>query len=93
MCRKDGIPSNTGDDVREPVSRFPRVHTVGHPYDRRVTQLFTIIRQLEQGVDGISEDKFNELLDDAILACGFADEVEALRAALAMFGNGWCGSD
>jgi hypothetical protein len=62
-------------------------------YDLRVYRLFVIIRQLEECADRLSESEFNDLLDDAILASGFANEVEALRATLNVFGDGLCLAD
>jgi hypothetical protein len=62
-------------------------------YDLRVYRLFVIIRQLEELADRLSESEFNDLLDDAIFSCGFANEVEALRATLDEFSDGLCLTD
>lgn len=72
---------------RDEIS-FSRVRVGTRVYDLRVYRLLVSIRHFEEFADRIPEAKYNILLDDAILECGFADEVEALRAILNEFGDG-----
>jgi hypothetical protein len=48
----------------------------------RACQLLDLIRWLEEIADKTPEPVLDDLLHDAILACGFTDEAEALRAVM-----------
>lgn len=67
--------------------RFARPQVSDFVREQRVERLLEMIRQLEEGEHRVPESEFHDLLDDAIVACGFADELDAMRAILEVFGN------
>lgn len=85
---KESVYSRRGNGRTLREDPFLREPASGYTFDLRVYRLFVVVRQLEEFANRLSESEFNILLDEAILACGFADEVEALRATLDEFGDG-----
>jgi hypothetical protein len=84
----ESVKHRPKDGGTESEDHSPRPQASGSICDPRVVRLFAIIRQLEECADKIAESEFDDLLQGAIVACGFADEVEAMRATLDLLGDG-----
>jgi hypothetical protein len=56
----------------------------------QVHGLLNVLREMEEFTDRLSDHQFNSAIRDAILACGFADEVDAWQGIMEHLQSGPC---
>ena len=56
----------------------------------QVHGLLNALREMEEFTDRLSDHQFNGAIRDAILACGFADEVDAWQGIMEHLRSGPC---
>jgi hypothetical protein len=56
----------------------------------QVHGLLNALREMEEYTDRLSDHQFNGAIRDAILACGFADEVDAWQGIMEHLRSGPC---